>query len=118
MFSFSTSAEVFVYREPVDFRKQIDGLAVLVQEGMQISPLREALFVFTNKRADRVKILWWDRNGFCLWAKRLEKDRFTWPRQHDDAVIELSGEQLSWLLSGFDIFRFPPHQRLDYGAVV
>lgn len=118
MFQFAPHAEVYLHREPVDFRKQIDGLAVIVQTSMELSPMREALFVFTNRRADRIKVLWWEGTGFCLWLKRLEKERFAWPRRHGRSVIDLSGEQLGWLLQGFDIFRFPPHQRLKYGAVI
>lgn len=117
MFSFSAEAAVYLHREPVDFRKQINGLTLIVQEEMALDSLQAALFVFTNRRADRIKILWWDKNGFCLWTKRLERDRFAWPVQHKSDVLKLSGEQLSWLLAGFDIFRFPPHQRLNYGAV-
>ena len=117
MFAFDAEVEVFLHRSPVDFRKQIDSLAVLVQTAMQLDPMRAALFVFCNRRCDRIKILWWDRNGFCLWLKRLERDRFVWPMRHPGEVVVLTGEQLHWLLSGFDIFRFPPHQRLNYGAV-
>jgi len=72
MFQSAPHAEVYLHREPVDFRKQIDGLAVIVQTSMELSPMREALFVFTNRRADRIKVLWWDGTGFCLWLKRLE----------------------------------------------
>jgi len=117
MFSFIEDAEVFVHREPVDFRKQINGLTVLVQESMELNVMRQALFVFTNRRCNRIKVLYWDRTGFCLWLKRLERHRFVWPLKHEDEVINLTGEQLNWLLAGFDIFRFPPHQRLNYAAV-
>lgn len=117
MFSFAVDATVYLHRAPVDFRKQINGLALIVQESLALDPMREALFVFINSRANRVKILWWDKTGFCLWMKRLEKDRFIWPIQHQGDVLILSGEQLTYLLAGFDIFRFPPHQRLNYGAV-
>ena len=117
MFAFAQQAEVFLYTEPVDFRKQINGLSLIVQETMNLDPLREALFVFTNRPANRVKILWWDKNGFCLWIKRLEKDRFKWPFQNQGDVLCLDGEQLTYLLAGFDIFTFPPHQRLSYGAI-
>ena len=117
MFTFNAEAEVFLHKAPVDFRKQINGLALIVQESMTLDPMRSALFVFTNARANRVKVLWWDRNGFCLWMKRLEKDRFIWPVEHAGDVLRLNGEQLTYLLAGFDIFRFPPHQRLNYGAV-
>lgn len=117
MLSFIDTTEVFLHREPVDFRKQINGLTVLVQTSMELDVMREALFVFTNRRRDRIKVLYWDRSGFCLWMKRLERQRFVWPLQHADDVIALNGEQLNWLLAGFDIFRFPPHQQLNYGAV-
>jgi len=118
MFRFTSDAKVYLHREPVDFRKQIDGLAVLVSASMALDPMREALFVFTNRRKDRIKILWWDRTGFCLWLKRLEKDRFTWPGRTADEVVALDSEHLHWLLEGFDVFRSPPHQRLEYGAVI
>lgn len=118
MLSFLDSAEVFLHREPVDFRKQINGLSVLVQASMELDPMREALFVFSNRRRDRIKVLYWDRSGFCLWLKRLERERFVWPATHEDAVISLTGESLNWLLAGFDIFRFPPHKQVNYAAVV
>ncbi len=117
MFSFAPEAVVYLHRTPVDFRKQINGLALIVQEVMTLDPMQPALFVFTNRAANRAKILWWDKNGFCLWIKRLERDRFAWPFRHEGDVLELDGEQLTYLLAGFDIFRFRPHQRLNYGAV-
>ncbi len=117
MITWPEQLRVYLHRAPVDFRKQINGLSVLVQEAMELDPFGAALYVFTNRRCDRVKILYWDKNGFCLWLKRLERDRFVWPHLDEREVVELSGEQLSWLLAGFDIFRFPPHQQLNYGAV-
>ena len=117
MLTFIDRATVYLHREPVDFRKQINGLAVLVQSSMQLDVMSEALFVFANRRRDRIKILYWDRTGFCLWLKRLEEHRFQWPVAHADEVISLSGEQLNWLLAGFDVFRFPPHQSVKYAAV-
>ena len=65
---------------------------------------------------DRVKVLYWEGSGFVLWMKRLERERFHWPRG-EGATVTLTGQQLNWLLAGFDIFRFPPHQQLNYGAV-
>jgi transposase len=73
-------AEVYLCVEPVDFRKQINGLAALVQDVLALNPFSATLFVFTNKRRDRVRILVWERNGFVLWMKRLERERFHWPR--------------------------------------
>jgi transposase len=117
MFAFSPEVDVYLHKTPVDFRKQINGLALIVQESLLLDTMQAALFVFTNRQANRVKVLWWDKNGFCLWMKRLEKDRFIWPFDHEGDVLQLNREQLSYLLAGLDIFKIPPRQRLIYGAV-
>lgn len=85
-------------------RKSINGLAGIVQNNFRKDPYQNNLFVFSNRRADRVKILYWDRNGFCLWHKRLEKQRFPWPQDEMD-VMEITQEQLHWLLNGIDFRR-------------
>jgi len=100
---------VYLHRAPVDFRKSINGLAQVVEQAMGRSPMERALFVFGAKSRDRIKVLYWDRTGFCLWTKRLEKDRFQWPRAAPEEVMTLSVEQLDWLLRGFDILRMKPH---------
>ena len=108
---------VYLCREIVDFRKGINGLAVLVEETLEQDPFSEQLFVFCNRRRDRIRILYWERNGFCLWQKRLEKARFKWPRQEQDDVVVLSGQQLNWLLDGYDVMRMQPHARLYYSSI-
>ena len=108
---------VYLHRAPVDFRKQINGLVVLVSESMALDPFEPALYVFTNGARNRVKVLYWDAQGFCLWLKRLEKYRFVWPLQHDLNVIEMTGEELNWLIGGYDVFRFTPHEALKYAAI-
>jgi transposase len=108
---------VYLHRAPVDFRKQINGLAVLVAESMQLDPFKPALYVFSNGARNRVKVLYWDGQGFCLWLKRLEKHRFVWPLTHEAEVIALNGDQLNWLIGGYDIFRFPPHEALEFSAI-
>lgn len=90
---------VFVATRPVDFRKGIDGLTALVQEHLRDDPFSGAIFVFRSKRADRVKLVWWDGSGLCLFAKRLEDGRFYWP-PIEDGTIKLSGAQLSALIEG------------------
>lgn len=106
---------VYLCVEPVDGRKQINGLAALVQDHLELNPFSEQLFVFTNKRKDRCRILYWERSGFVLWLKRLEKDRFAWPRAGEhDGVVTLEARQLNLLLDGYDIWRMRPHQRLYY----
>jgi transposase len=108
---------VYLCRDVVDFRKGINGLAVLVEETLKRNPFSEQLFVFCNRRRDRVRILYWERNGFCLWQKRLEKARFKWPRRVKDDLIVLSGQQLNWLLDGYDVMRLKPHARLYYSSI-
>jgi transposase len=86
---------------PVDFRKGVDGLAGLVQETLAESPYSGTVYVFRSKRADRVKLLYWDGSGVVLVAKRLEKARFKWPTI-SDGVMRLSPAQLAALFEGLD----------------
>jgi transposase len=108
---------VYLCREAVDFRKGINGLAALVEAVLEHNPFGEQLFVFCNRSRNRVRILYWERNGFCLWQKRLEQHRFHWPRREPGAVVTLTGQQLNWLLDGLDVMRMTPHERLFYGQV-
>ena len=96
-----TEIQVLVATKPVDFRKQVDGLAALVQEALAADPYCGTVYVFRSKRADRVKILWWDGTGICLLTKRMEDGQFKWPKI-EDGVIRLSAAQLSALLEGLD----------------
>ena len=88
-------------------RKSIDGLSILVEQEMKLSPSMDALFVFCNRNKDKVKMLCWERNGFIVWYKRLEKQRFRWPAV--DVTLSLSGKELNWLLDSFDLFNNKPH---------
>lgn len=108
---------VYLHRLPVDFRKAINGLSLIVQDELVLDPYSQALFAFVNKARDRIKLLYWESNGFCLWHKRLEKHKFAWPLKHNTASVELTIQELNWLLDGFDIWRTPPHQRLFYSSV-
>jgi transposase len=87
--------------KPVDFRKGAEGLAALVREQMQADPFSGAVYVFRAKRADRVKLVFWDGTGVCLFAKRLEDGAFRWPSVQD-WVMHLTAAQLSALLEGLD----------------
>ena len=110
---------VYLCREPVDFRKSIGGLSALVEQLLQMSPFDDALFVFVNRQRDKIKALYWHRNGFCLWYKRLEKERFAWPAlQASQQTCTLSMRELEWLLEGFDMWRNRPHQTLHYQSTV
>jgi transposase len=92
---------VYVATRPVDFRKGMDGLALAVQEMMGLDPFCGAAFVFRAKRADRIKILIWDRTGMVLVYKRLENGTFVWP-QVRDGVMRMSPAQFSALFEGID----------------
>ncbi len=110
--------EVYLHREPVDFRKSINGLSIIVESDMVLSPLSGALFVFCNKKRDKLKLLYWDRTGFALWYKRLEQDKFRWPRRMEGAIITLTETQLHWLLDGYDITKMQPHAALHYQTLL
>ena len=95
------AVRVMVATRPVDFRKGAEGLAALVRETMQADPFSGTVYVFRAKRADRVKLIYWDGTGVCLFAKRLEDGSFRWPNVQD-GVIRLSAAQLSALVEGLD----------------
>ncbi|MFC1596209.1 IS66 family insertion sequence element accessory protein TnpB [Candidatus Margulisiibacteriota bacterium] len=111
MFSF-IGAKIWFYRVPVDFRKQIDGLVTVISDHLAFDPTSGQVFIFRSKRADRIKILYWEKNGFWLLYKRLEKGRFKFP-QITDRQLELTSDQLNWLLSGLDLCKHQPAQELN-----
>ena len=116
MFRFDEGLKVYLHREPIDFRLNINGLALLVEKGLGLDPFAACVYVFRNRRRNRVKILGWDRNGFWLLLKRLEeRDRFTWPSE--GAVPTLTIEQLHWLLEGIDVAVVLRHPRRLYERV-
>mgnify|MGYP006175269665 CR=1 FL=1 len=110
--------KVYLYPKPVDFRKSIDGLAALVVLDIKVAVFDPVLFVFLNKPRNRVKILYWERNGFCLWYKRLEAERFAWPAADaGEPTCVLTVKELEWLLEGFDLWAAKPHKSLHYQSV-
>jgi transposase len=115
MFRFDPGLKVYLHRDAVDLRKNITGLAGLVEQAMALDPFGAAVFAFSNRRHDRIKLLLWDRTGFWLLLKRLETDRFIWPQ--GDMVLELSVEQLHWLLDGIDLTAMRKHPQRNYQRV-
>ncbi len=99
-------------------RKSINGLSILVEEGLSLDPFGPTLFVFCNRKRDQVKILYWERTGFVLWYKRLEKNRFAWSLPGSDDVVTLSGRELNWLLDGIDVFAMQPHEEVSFETVL
>ena len=74
---------VYLCRESVDFRKSINGLSALIEQELELNPFGSALYVFINRQRNKLKVLYWHRNGFCLWLKRLEAEKFAWLRIPD-----------------------------------
>lgn len=115
MFRLDPRLKVYLHRDAVDGRKNINGLALLVEQDLGLDPFAAAAYVFSNRRRNRVKLLLWDRTGFWLLMKRLEADRFVWPKA--TAVVELTVEQLHWLLEGIDLSAMRAHPRREYRRV-
>jgi len=108
---------VHLCREPIDMRKSIDGLAALVSHVLKRDPFSAELFVFVNRPKDKIKILAWDRSGFVLLYKRLEKERFHWPKTGTGVTLTITGQQLNWLLDGYNLNAMTPHATLQYRAI-
>lgn len=102
----NTFASVLVCREAVDMRKSIDGLAAIVRDRLERVICGRHLFVFVGRRRDRIKVLYYDRTGYALWYKRLERARFPWPKA-GGAVVEVPPELFGYLLDGIDVFVKP-----------
>ena len=110
--------DVYLYRECVDMRKSINGLSILVEQALGLDPFAPQLFVFCNRKRDKIKILYWERTGFVLWYKRLEKHRFAWPVDIGRNLVTLTGRELNWLLDGIDVFSLQPHRALSFESVL
>jgi transposase len=116
MLNFSDLMRIYVCAAPTDMRKGFDSLAALVREGLGYDPLSGHLFVFRSRRGDRIKLLWWDRDGLAIYYRRLEKGTFRFPAVNDPQTqsIEISSQELSLVLWGIDpasVKRQPRYQR-------
>ena len=109
-----SDARVFLALGSTDMRKAINGLSIMVEQHLSRDPFSGDLFVFCNRRRNMIKVLYWDKNGFCLWHKRLEEHKFQWPESFEE-VIMIGPRELEWLLDGLDFTS--AHQRLFYHAV-
>jgi transposase len=99
---------IFVCTEPVDMRRSFDGLALAARERLGKDPREGGLFVFANKRSNRLKVLWFDRNGYCLLYKRLHRALFRLPGAGNATAVQIDGAALGMLLAGVDR---PPRRR-------
>jgi transposase len=106
---------IYLYRDPVDFRKSYRGLAAIVEQELGHNPFDGGLYAFTNRQRNKIKLLMWEDNGFVLYYKALAEEKFRWPRPEDE-VMPLTGEQINWLLDGYDISLLKGHRKLHYAA--
>lgn len=97
----SFNSLIWFYPQPIDFRKQMDALIIFVADHLAMNPASGQLFIFRNRSHNKLKMLWWDRSGFWLFYRRLEKGFFQLPRPTETA-LELTRDQLSWMLSGLN----------------
>jgi transposase len=103
--------DIYLHTSAVDFRKSINGLLAIVENELELDAFNGALFIFCNKKQDKLTLLYWDKTGFALWYKRLEKHRFKWPKISELDRLRLSEQQLQWLLGGYDVIG---HSTLNY----
>ncbi len=114
MFLQASDLKVYLALGYTDMRKAINGLSIIVSEQMQLDIFAGHLFVFCNRAQTILKILYWDKNGFCLWQKRLEKDRFKWPKTSEE-VMNVTTRELVWLIEGLNINH--AHKTLEYSII-
>lgn len=116
MFFPAYNLKVHIALGSTDMRKSIDGLSILASEELKQDLFSGHLFAFCNRKQNIVKILYWDKNGFCLWHKRLEKDCFKWPESKKD-VLTVGRQELSWLIDGLEIYQKSAHKSLKYSMI-
>ncbi|MDA8221427.1 MAG: IS66 family insertion sequence element accessory protein TnpB [Desulfitobacterium hafniense] len=118
MLNFKPTSNVYLACGSTDMRKSIDGLAIIVQMNFRLDPFSDAIFVFCNAKRDKLKILYWDRNGFWLYYRRLEKGRFKWPAHSEDKVMHVTERELRWLLDGLDIHQKGGHREVTQRKLI
>jgi transposase len=109
---------VYLASGVTDLRKSIDGLAVLVQIEFDLDPFSPCLFVFCNRKRDKLKILQWENNGFWLHYRRLEKGRFDWPVDASQTPLAIQPRQLRWLLDGLPIEQRHAHRPITQRTII
>lgn len=113
---FGHNVKVFLAPGATDLRKSINGLSGLVELQLKEDLFSGSLFGFCNRKRTTIKLLYWEQNGFCLWMKRLEKERFQWPSS-DATSIKISERELSWLLDGLTLQQRKAHKKLNYSIL-
>ena len=117
MKSYREFSSIYLCVKPVDFRKGIYGLVNLIKYEINNEPFSGSLFIFTNKNRRNIKVVYWDKTGFAMWTKILEKEKFPWPKNNKLNKMTLNQEQFYWILSGINPWKLNPHQELNYSII-
>ena len=113
MLRMTPAPAVYLAAGPTDLRNNIDGLAIMVERQFKLDPFSASLFVFCNRKRDKIKILFWDKNGFWLYYRRLEGGTFNWPaRENGRRTIAVTEQQLSWILDGLSLDEAAAHKEV------
>ena len=110
MSAFGANTRVYLAAGATDMRKAVNGLMILVEDVLEADPFSSHLFVFCNRLRDKIKILYWHNNGFWLFYRRLEKQRFWWPVDNEQVSVEITARELNWLIEGLDITQVEAHK--------
>ena len=109
---FLSVSHIYIATGYTDMRRGIDGLVSIVQQAFQLDPFEDSIFLFCGRKPNRMKALYWDRNGFVILYKRLEEGKFQWPRNQNE-VHDLSQQQLRWLMEGLSIDQPKAHKAVS-----
>lgn len=119
MISEAGIGQIYLARGSTDLRKSIDGLAAIVQEQFHLDPFSPSLFVFCNRKRDKIKILQWDHCGFWLYYRRLERGRFQWPDvSYNAGPLEITRRELRWLLDGIPLDQKQAYPKVNVRKVL
>ncbi len=108
---------IFIHRDVVDMRKGINGLSDLVQSSLMGDLMGKNLFIFSGQRKNTIKILYFDQSGFCLWQKKLDQQNFAWPKKSTEEIVDITPEQLCWLLDGYDVWKMKKFNEVKFERV-
>ena len=112
----NTLLRVYLYRDSIDFRKSYRGLSAIVELELGHNPFDGEFYVFINRQRNKIKCLFWERNGFVLYYKALAEEKFKWPKP-EEQVMAVTGQQINWLLDGYDLSQMQGHKTLQYDGV-
>ncbi len=110
-------ANVFIHRDAVDMRRGINGLCEMVQSANMGQLAGKNLFVFAGRRRNSIKVLYFDRSGFCLWQKKLDQELFPWPKKSANEIVSLTPKEFLWLVEGFDVWKIKPFEEVKFETV-